>query len=351
VLAEYVARTRNDVQIYTRWPDEPDRGAPVHRLPPSEPAGLTWLARTPRRGRQAAAAMDAGGHDVALCFPSIHVQAPEVLPYLRLPSLYYAPETLRAQLEPEPEFGRATSLKATLARRGLNPYERLRLMLNHAAIRAADRVVTHSQFTRRQLLDHHGVDADVVLLGVDAEALTPADVPREGYVLAVGALHPLKGHQFVIEALATLDPRPRLVLVGDRGIGPELEQLARERGVELDLRREVPDVLDLYRRAGVLACGQIREPFGLTPLEAMATGTPVVAVAEGGFLETIRDGETGLLVERDAVAFGQAIRRVLDDRELAERLGTAGRAEVEREWGWQRTVEAWDALLEDLVHG
>jgi glycosyltransferase involved in cell wall biosynthesis len=199
----------------------------------------------------------------------------------------------------------------------------------------------------------YGVHAEVVHLAVDAETFTPQPVPRERYVLAVGALHPLKGHQFVIDAVAAMpEPRPRLVIVGDRGHleGP-LRAHAEAHRVELDLRQGIPfqELLELYSGAGALACGQIREPFGLTPLEAMATRTPVVAVAEGGFLETIADGETGLLVQRDPAAMAAALGRLLDERELADALAGRGREAVERKWTWKRTAAGYDALLEALA--
>jgi glycosyltransferase involved in cell wall biosynthesis len=280
------------------------------------------------------------------------VQAPEVLPYLRTPSLYYAPEPLRSAYEPAPAFARDRSWRARLIDRGLDPYEARRQALDRRHIRAAPRVMTHSRFTAGQLAAIYGVRADVVPLGVDAAAYDrgggPA-VPREPLVLSVGALHPLKGHQFVVEALATLpEPRPRLVIVGDRGGAREaLEALARAVGVDAEVRSGIPqaELIELYARASVLACGQIREPFGLITLEGMAAGTPVVAVGEGGFRETVRDGETGVLVPRDAARFGQALAELIADPERAARLAAAGR-EAARGWTWERTARGIDALLE-----
>jgi glycosyltransferase involved in cell wall biosynthesis len=360
VLTEYVRRAAHDFALYTPMPEEPgimtlDPRVAVRRfprwVPRNEIGRIVGLLALPRRGRALAATIDAGGHDVAFVHLSHAVQAPEILPFLRTPSLYYAPEALRAAHEPEPEFGRPRGLKPALTRAGLNPYEVLRARLDMRDIRGATQVVTHSRFTAGELKRVYGVDAQVVPLGVDAQTFTPAEVPRERSVLAVGALHPLKGHQLVIDAVARMPDRPRLVLVGDRGhLEGALRAHAERQGVELELHQGVSgaELVALYRRAGVLACGQIREPFGLTPLEAMATGTPVVAVAEGGYLETVRDGETGLLVPRDADAMAAALERVLRDPVLAGRLGAAGRTVVERDWTWERTAAGYDALLEAL---
>jgi glycosyltransferase involved in cell wall biosynthesis len=359
VLAEYVAHSpEHTFTLYTRQPEEPglialDERVRVRRFPPVEAAGAVGrmgvLWRLPRLGRELAAAIDEGGHDVVFCHPSFLVQAPEVLPHLRTPAVYYAPEPLRALHEPAPAFGRDDSLRARLVRRGLDPYERRRKQLDARHIRAARHVVTHSRFTADALRAVYGVEGDVVPLGVDAATYAPGGERREHFVLSVGALHPLKGHQFVIEALATLpEPRPRLVVVGDRGAaGPLLERLARDRGVALELQQGLPlaALVALYHRAGVVACGQIREPFGLITLEAMASGAPVVAVREGGLQETVDDDRTGLLVARDAEAFGAALRRVLDDAELSARLSAEGRREAQR-WTWERTARGFDERLE-----
>lgn len=356
VLAEYVARANHELTLYTRQPATPglielDPRVRIVGRPLPEPRGpvgrMRLLWRLPRLGAELAAEIDAAGHDVVFCHPSFLVQAPEVLPHLRTPSLYYAPEALRTAYEPIQD-GRG--IRAALADVNLNPYERRRRALDRRDIRAAPHVVTHSRFTARTLKKIYAVDADVVPLGVDANAFSPgAPDEVDGSVLSVGALHPLKGHAFVIDALATLPaPRPRLVIVGDRGaLGPQLRDHAAARGVETVIESGLPfnGLLARYRRASVHACGQLREPFGLTALEAMATATPVVAVDEGGFQETIRHDSTGLLAPRDPAAFGAQIRRVLADQALAERLGRVGRDAAVSEWTWERTVEGFDALL------
>jgi glycosyltransferase involved in cell wall biosynthesis len=366
VLAEVVPRLRgHELVMVTRRPAEAgqiglERDLPIQRLPPlPKPSGpreqRALLRDLPRWGAELAAAVDATGADVALCFDTEGIQAPEVMPPLRMPSVYHAAEPERQFVEPFPDFGRPTGLAFELYRRGHGPTVRLARKRYRENITAASRIVTHSHHTAGQLREHYGVDPTVVHLAVDAQRFSPADVERERSVLSIGTLHPYKGHQFVIDALGSLpEPRPRLDLVAAWGsLGPALQRLAAERGVELNLRSGLSEaeLLDAYRRTGVLACGHFREPFGLIVLEGMATATPIVAVAEGGFRETVRDGVDGLLTPRDRAAFAAGIVAVLDDRDLATRLGSAGRVAALDRWTWDRAAAGYEQVLREAAAG
>lgn len=152
---------------------------------------------------------------------------------------------------------------------------------------------------------------------------TPPGVPL---VLAMGRLHPNKGFDVLIRALARV-PDAHLWLAGE---GPEeaaLRALAESEGVSgrvrfLGWRR---NVAELYRAADVYACSSRIEPLGNVVLEAWAYGAPVVATRAAGPVELIADGESGLLVPvDDAEALGAAIARLAADRTLAARLVEGG---------------------------
>ncbi len=369
VLAEYLARRpHHRVTVYTRMPEpEPaahhvvlPAGVEIRRFPLAEAssplARMRALRALPQRGRELAQLIDTGGHDAVFVHASSLVQHHEVLPHLRTASLVYAPEPLRAIYDRAPPFGPRPGLRQRLVHAGLDPYERLRKRLDRQHAHGADVTVTHSRFTAEELLRIYGTTAHVVPLGVDSATFAPGDVTAERAreVLSVGALHPLKGHQFVIEALATIPAaeRPRLLVVGDRGpLADDLRAYAAASDVRLELRQAVPfaELLGHYRTAGVVAAAMYREPFGLTPLEAGASGAAVVAVDEGGLRETVRDGVTGLLSPRDPRAFGAALLAVLDDRALAARLGAEARRVAVAEWSWERTAAGYDKLLVGLA--
>ena len=176
-------------------------------------------------------------------------------------------------------------------------------------------------------------------------------------VLTAARLTPWKGVNRLIAALPAWReavPGTNLVIVGD---GPEranLERLAHEVGVAeaVTFVGQVPhEWMPLYLRAAdvfVLYSGYEGLPHVV--LEAMAAGVPVVASRKGGIPEVIEDGVTGLLVEwGDETVLADTVERVLCDAALARRLGEAGRARVERDFGWGGLVERTAALLAEVV--
>jgi D-inositol-3-phosphate glycosyltransferase len=169
-------------------------------------------------------------------------------------------------------------------------------------------------------------------------------------IVSVGRLVPRKGFDIAVRALPEL-PDTELVIAGgpdgDLDSDPEarrLRSLADELGVGDRLRmtgqvahEEIPPLL---RSADVVVCTPWYEPFGITPLEAMACGVPVVASAVGGLTDTVLDDVTGKLVEpRDPVALARGVLPVLRDPAVRERLGEAGYRRVRGRYSWERIAQ------------
>ena len=167
--------------------------------------------------------------------------------------------------------------------------------------------------------------------------------PDDRLVLYVGRLDEEKGLPLLIEALAhvlLVEDKARLVIAG-KGM---LQEALQNRANELQIGGRVSfvgyvtgDALSgLYRAADVQVVPSLYEPFGMVALEGMVCGTPVVVTDTGGLSEIVQDGVTGLKVPpRDAYALGQAILRILGDRQLAERIGQAGQERVRVAYDWR----------------
>jgi glycosyltransferase involved in cell wall biosynthesis len=174
-------------------------------------------------------------------------------------------------------------------------------------------LVANSVYTQSRIRNVYGREAPVIEPPVDAErfARVPDPTPTGGdpLYLCVSALVPYKRVELAVRAFALPGRRGQLVVVGD---GADRARLSRMAGPNVELRGRVDDD-ELVRLYG--ACRAVVHPalddFGIVPVEALAAGRPVVAFAAGGSLDSIRDGETGVLF-RDPTpeALGAALDRL-----------------------------------------
>ena len=219
--------------------------------------------------------------------------------------------------------------------------------------RRAERVLAVSERTKRDLVEHYRIPEEKIVVtpnGVDPIFQPNGSAPKgPPYVLFVGGIQPRKDPVTAIEALARIDGDLRLVLVGDEKRGGDelrsaIRRLGLERRVEFAGYVEHEGLASLYRGAACLVFPSRYEGFGLPVLEAMASGTPVVATTAGAVPEVA--GDAAVLVEPgDPEAFADGIRQALGDR---ERLVAAG-LERARRFTWaetaRRTLEVYRELL------
>lgn len=219
------------------------------------------------------------------------------------------------------------------------------------------RILVNSLYSRESILRAYGLDSTVCYLGVDGELFSPNGAVREGFVIGLGSLTPEKGPDVAIRALAAIPAkkRPELKWVGNVAFPhylDELVKLAADLNVRFDPKVNVSDseLIDLLNRASLMLYTSQLEPFGFAPLEANACGTPVVAIAEGGVRETVFNMENGLLVhDRDPQTLGRAVLTLLDNEQLTNRLGNAGRQMVEERWTWESAIDNLEAQLIRII--
>jgi glycosyltransferase involved in cell wall biosynthesis len=209
-----------------------------------------------------------------------------------------------------------------------------------------DRFVANSQHVARRIGRYYDRLADVVYPPVDTgyfDLAPPASRQPDPYFLIVSALVPYKRLDLAVHACRRAGMP--LKIAGDGPEGPRLRALAGP-DVELLGRVGPPELRELYRRAqALLMPGE--EDFGIAPVEAQACGCPVIALARGGALESVVDGETGILVGEPGVeAFSEAIGRLpglrFDPPALRANAVRFSRARFKREMAAQlrRLVEA-----------
>lgn len=189
---------------------------------------------------------------------------------------------------------------------------------------------------------------------------------RQKKLITVARLDLHKGHDRVLEALAILKDqglKPRYIIVGQGEEEMRLKQMVQNFGLERQVvftgfvpesqlsamysdcdifimaSREIPGRLDLV------------EGFGISFLEASASGLPVVAGRSGGVSDAVKDRKTGLLVDPDNpedIAF--AIKLLITDSDLARRLGRAGRHWIETEMSWEHVAKRLRNSIQKLAY-
>ncbi len=229
--------------------------------------------------------------------------------------------------------------------------------LDDLTARLCPHIVAVSEATRESLL-RQGYPARVVTVhnGIDVGApAAPVRVVEGPTILHVGRLCDVKGQRELIRALAELDAF--VVLVGrDLEAGGAFQQRLEREAERLGVSDRVlfvgyrDDVPGLLAGCDVFCLPSWIEGLPVTVLEAMAQARPVVASAVGGTPEVLVDGETGLLVPpRNLQALAGALGRLLDDPELARRLGEAGRARVEERFSERAMTERVLALYAEVA--
>ena len=235
-----------------------------------------------------------------------------------------------------------------------------RIALERRLCRTVDRVIAtcRDEVVELRRMGLPATRATIIPCGVDTDAFRPrpaplrADVPHRPRLLVIGRIVERKGVGNVIEALAQL-PGVDLVVAG--GPAPDLvdtdpqvvrlREVARRLGVADRVRFlgsvSRSDVPALFRSADVVVAVPWYEPFGIVPLEAMASGRPVVGSAVGGLLDTVVPGVTGELVPpRRPDLLAPVLRDLLADPERRAAYGRAGRERAVTTYQWRQVVAA-----------
>jgi glycosyltransferase involved in cell wall biosynthesis len=322
------------------------------------------IKRIKKSSKRLAAKINSGNYDIAFIHHSKDlVQSPFILRYLNCRTVYYCAETQREFYE-KGFFNQIEKLEKITHEKtyGIKPLllkfyspivniwdkpfiniERLyRQSYDFKNIQFTDLVLTNSNFSKENLLAAYGVNASVVYLGTNLPEELPKKTTPRKYVLSVGAIGPMKGYHFLVESLSfvPISKRPRLIVVGNSSNSAYeryLINMAEQLNVEIEICVDLSEIelTAKFQESSIFLYSPFLEPFGLTPLEAMAFGVPVIAVCEGGPRESIIHEKTGLLVQRQSKEFGKAVEFLIDNDTKREEIAKAGKESVMTYWNWE----------------
>lgn len=338
-----------------------------NKLTPAYTGALARMQAFDDACKRCAEEIKAGGFDLLFANAAIQYSMPYVMRHLSIKKVLYLQEPCRFLYESAPMLPWIASAPESLDQpqlfqpvQFLSDYPQLQTLRLQAKqewlnAQACDRILVNSYFSRESVLRSYGVDAKVCYLGVDTALFHELGLPRERFLLGLGSFDSIKRIDLAIEAVALLpEPRPRLVWIGNSGAETyrnHLGRLARSLSVELDMRINIKDaeLVEYLNRATLLVCTSRLEPFGFAVLEANACGLPVVAVAEGGFRETVQDGLNGYIVDADPVSIATAAKRLLENPALAQEMGQKAVSLIKQTWKVEDSVARLEAILQQVA--
>lgn len=254
-----------------------------------------------------------------------------------------------------------------------------RFSIEERLLHGADRIIAECPQDKADMEQHYGAPSDridIVPCGFDPDEFWPATPDArqqlgfardEFTVLQLGRMVPRKGVDNVIRAVALLCKRDRiparLLVVGGNGAHPDpvatpelgrLMALTRELGIAHAVtftgQRQREQLRYYYSAANVFVTTPWYEPFGITPLEAMACGTPVIGTAVGGIKTTVVDGETGYLVPpNDPEALAERLAWLYHNPHVAQRMGWSGMRRAYQHFTWRRVAANIARVYENVI--
>jgi len=225
------------------------------------------------------------------------------------PNLWYCYTPVRAFYDLYPTF---ISRQGPVTRQLFRVWVYFHKIIDQRSVRHIDRIIAISKNVQGRVLKFHNREAGLIYPPVDTSRYRCESYGD--FWLSVNRLYPEKRIDLQVEAFQKL-PKERLVIVGGYAKGDHAAAYAEKIGQNLPgnvtLLGEVngDELIDLYARCRGHICTALDEDYGLTPLEAMASGKPVVAIDEGGYRETVTP-ETGMLVKPDSDSIVSAVREI-----------------------------------------
>jgi len=225
------------------------------------------------------------------------------------PNLWYCFTPVRAFYDLYQTF---TSRQDFFTRQAFRAWVHTHRWFDQRSIKDINQIVAISDTAKKRIHQYHGRDASVIYPPVDTSRFRCREYGD--FWLSVNRLYPEKRIELQIEAFRKM-PDEQLVICGGYAAGDHaaryVKKIMEDVPDNVTFRGEVreEELIDLYSRCRGLVCTALDEDFGLTPIEAMASGKPVVAVDEGGFRETVIPG-TGVLVSANVSAIRAAVQKI-----------------------------------------
>lgn len=198
------------------------------------------------------------------------------------------------------------------------PFKSIHILFDKVAVHRMQKLVCNSENTRKRIKKYYHLDARVIHSPVDTSEFK--NKKPENYWLSVSRIDPYKRIELATKAFAGLS-NEKLIVVGDAisDYKKYFDNIKKEATKNVEFKGAIynrKELVELYSKCKGLIVVAKSEDFGKTPIEAMASGKPVIAANEGGYKETIIDGETGILIDDiSADGIARAVKKISKNTE------------------------------------
>lgn len=289
----------------------------------------------PRVNKKIAEFIDSKKYDAVLVHGDEFTQSPYLLRYLKTPSLYYCQEYLRIAYEKELDIEKDESF---LNKFYENITRKIRKRIDYKNAIYASKILVNSKFSQKNIKNAYKKDAVINYLGCDINVFknNNDNNKRKNYLVFVGDKNKVKAYKFLEDALKLIDIkiRPKILKIGFNNKFNIVDDNTLSK---------------VYSEAIATICTAFNEPFGLSAIESMACKTPVIAVNEGGFKETVVNNRTGYLINRNKKELAKNIVFLIKNPETVNKFGKNGRERVTNIFSWEKHCDLLDNELIKLT--
>lgn len=377
-LAKYVSTLDYDVDIYTRWEN------------PSLPRVIRWLPGVRVIHVQAGPVQIIPKEELLQHMPAFREDMllfikKENIRYALMHANFFMSALVAAELKevlliPFVVTFHALGRVRLIHQGAQDKFPPERINIEQETIRKADHIIAECPQDREDLINYYNASPEkitIVPCGFNPQEFYPVSRSlarsiigidqKENVILQLGRMVPRKGVDNVVKALASAKLKTnalRLVVVGGESDNPDplqcveiarLQDVAKREGV-LDAitfvgRKDRAMLKYYYSAADIFITTPWYEPFGITPLEAMACGTPVIGSNVGGIKYSVADGKTGFLVPpNDPDALADKICMLFDNRNLLNSMKENAVKRVNALFTWAKVANAATCLYENILH-
>lgn len=265
-------------------------------------------------------------YDYIFVHPSKYTQSPFLLRFLQNKSIYFCQEPLRMVYD-------LNLLGISHIKFPKNIYEfinrKIRKWIDAENFKSASTILANSNYSKEFIEKSYGKKAEVCYLGIDTNFFRPLNLNKSIDVLFIGNKD--KTYDLLHDSLRLFEVKPNLHVIFR---GNKNENISDK------------ELVGIYNKSKILVALNHCEPFGLIPLEAMSCGTPVIAINEGGYKESVIDNKTGFLIPRETKELYDKINKIINNEKMRQEMGKNARKNVLQNWTWDKSVDRFLKIVQ-----